>query len=80
MEAKNICFVNIYVCRHEKLSCIVWTPTRYVTPHFRDRRGAASLRYRNRAEITFIMSEQNGFRAGTKVIRYERERKKVVSS
>ena len=27
-------------------------PIRYVTLHFRDRRGAASLRYRNRAGIT----------------------------
>ena len=31
---------------------IVWTSIRYVTLHFRDRRCAASLRYRNRAEIT----------------------------
>ena len=30
---------------------------RYVTLHFRDRRGAASLRYRNRAEIIVLMCE-----------------------
>ena len=34
---------------YEKLSAIVWTPVQYVTLHFRDRRGAASLRHRNRA-------------------------------
>ena len=31
---------------------------RYLTLHFRDTRGAASLRYRNRAEITAILREQ----------------------
>ena len=33
-------------------------PIRYVTLHFRDRRGAATLRYRNRAKITVLMCEQ----------------------
>ena len=33
------------------VSCIVWTLIRYMTLHFRVRRGAVSLRYRNRAEI-----------------------------
>ena len=32
-------------------------PIRYVTLHFQDRRSAASLRYRNRAEITVLMFE-----------------------
>ena len=30
----------------------------YVNLHLRDRRGAASLRYRNRAEITVVRCEQ----------------------
>ena len=43
----------------------------YVTLHFRDQRGAASLRYRNRAKITVLMCEQkpcirSDFRAGAK--------------
>ena len=29
-------------------------PIRYVINHFRDRRGAALLRYRNRTEITVV--------------------------
>ena len=37
---------------------VVWTPIRYVTLHFRDQRGAASLRYRNGAKITFLKCEQ----------------------
>ena len=46
-----------------------------MTLHVRDRHGAASLRYRNRAAITVLMCEQNpirryGFRAGAKAIRY----------
>ena len=36
-----------------------FVPYRYVTLHFRDRRGAAPLRYRNRAEITVLTCEQN---------------------
>ena len=46
--------------------------------HFRDQRGAASLRCRNCAEIAILMCEQNpllvwfyvGFRADAKAIRY----------
>ena len=47
----------------QKLSgSIVWTPIRYVTLQFRDRRGAASLHYRNRAEITVLyMCEQKPY-------------------
>ena len=33
-------------------------PIRYVTLHFRERRGAASLRRRNRAATTVLMCEQ----------------------
>ena len=33
-------------------------PIRYVILHFRDRRGAASLRRRNRAATTVLVSEQ----------------------
>ena len=36
----------------------VWTPIRYVTLYFRARHGAASPRYRNRAEITVLMWEE----------------------
>ena len=36
----------------------VITPIQNVTLNFRDRRGAASLRYRNRTEITVLMCEQ----------------------
>ena len=48
-------------------------PLRYVTLHFRDRRGAASPRYRNRAEIIVLMFEQKpyiryGFRACARAI------------
>ena len=39
----------------------VWTPIRYATLHLRDRVGAASLRYRNRAEITVLMWEQKPY-------------------
>ena len=50
--------------RADTKSYPVWTPIRYVTLHFRDRRsaaqrGAASLRYKNRAEITILICEQN---------------------
>ena len=55
-----------------KLSGIVWTPFQYVTLHFRDRRGAALLRYKNPAGITVLKQSpmRNGFRAGAKSIRY----------
>ena len=36
-------------------------PIPYVTPQFRDRRGAASLCYRNCAEITVLMCEQKPY-------------------
>ena len=49
-------------------------PIGYVTFHVRDRRGKASLRYRNRTATTVLMCEQNpiwyGFRTGAKAIRY----------
>ena len=57
-ENRNLGYVytitNSCSFRHEKLSSIVWTPIRYVTLHLRDRRGPASLRYKNRAEITIL--------------------------
>ena len=49
---------NCLSCRHEKQSGILCTPIRYVTFHFSDRRGAASLRYRNRAEITAVFIDE----------------------
>ena len=36
-------------------------PIRYVTLHFRDWHGAASLRYKNGDKITVITSEQNPY-------------------
>ena len=45
----------------QKLSGIIWTPLRYVTLHFRDRRSTASLCYRNLAEITVLMREQEPY-------------------
>ena len=52
-------------------------PVQYATLHFRDRRGAASLRirYRNLAEIIVLIcvnrsSIRHGFRAGTRAVRY----------
>ena len=47
--------------RYQKLSGIVWTPIRYVTLHSSDRRGVASLRYRNRAQITVLMCKQKPY-------------------
>ena len=43
---------------------VLWCGTdsiRYVTLHFRDRRYTASLRYRNRAEITVLVCEQKPY-------------------
>ena len=37
------------------------TPIQNVTLNLRDRRGAASLRYRNRTEITVRMCEQMSY-------------------
>ena len=49
-------------------------PIGYFTLHVWDRRGAASLCYRNRTAATVLMCEQNpiryGFRAGAKAVRY----------
>ena len=63
-----------FLCRQEKFSCIVWTPIWYVTLHFRDPRGAASLRYRKRAKSPFLCVNRNpvrnGFCAGVKAIRF----------
>ena len=54
-----------FSCRwHERLSGIVWTLIRFVTLQYtlyRDRRDATSLRYRNRAEITILVSEQKPY-------------------
>ena len=44
--------------RHEKVFSIVWTPIRCAALHFRDRRGVASLRHRNRATTTVLVCEQ----------------------
>ena len=49
-------------------------PTRYVTLHFRDQRGAASLRHRHRAEITSLCVNGSPIRyefcASEKAIQY----------
>ena len=51
-------------------------PIRYVTLHYKHRNDAASLRYRNRAEITVLMCEQKpyaiGCRVGARAIWYSR--------
>ena len=46
-------------------------PIRYVTPQFRDRRGAASPRYKSRAETTVLMETHPilyGFRSDTRAL------------
>ena len=50
---------------------IVRTPIRFVTVHFGDRRGTASLHHRNRAATTVLVCEQKpyvrfDFRGGSK--------------
>ena len=45
----------------QNLSAIVGKHTRYVTLHFRDPRDVASLRYKNRAEITVFICEQKRY-------------------
>ena len=47
--------------RREKLIGIVRTPIQYVTLHFRERRGVASLRHRNGAKITVPVCEQKPY-------------------
>ena len=63
-----------FLCRHETFSGIVWTPIWYVTLHFRDPHGAASLRYRKRAKSPFLCVNRspvrNGLCAGVKAIRF----------
>ena len=44
-----------FTCGHQKRSGIVSTHIRHVTLHFRDSRNAASLRFRNCAEITVLI-------------------------
>ena len=48
-------------CKHQKQYGKVSTPVWYVTLHFRDRLGTASLWYRNRAEITVLMCKQKPY-------------------
>ena len=46
---------------------------RYVTIHFQDRRGAASVRYKNRAEILLVNGRKSypvWYCIGARVIRY----------
>ena len=64
-----------FLRRHKKYPVKYEHPlVQYVTLHFRDWRGAASLRHENRAEITVLLCEQNpircGFRAGGKAVWY----------
>ena len=46
-------FATVLIDVHTAPKCLT-EPIRYVMNHFRDRRGAASLRYRNRTEITVV--------------------------
>ena len=66
-----------FLCRHENLSGVVWTPIRYVFLHFRDRRGAALLRYSEKSRQnhhSYVWTETSsiwyGFGAGAKAILY----------
>ena len=55
------CALRLYVFLQ---SGIVWTLSIwYATLHFRDQRGAASLRYRSRAKITVLMCKQKPVQA-----------------
>ena len=45
-----------FSCRHVNLSCLVLTPIRYATLHFRDRRGAVPLCYRIPTRYAFRAS------------------------
>ena len=74
---ENVCYVHTitdnFLGRHEKLFCIVWTPIRYVTLHFRDRRGAAlhKSRRHNRSWMgTEALMIQYTFRSGEEAIWY----------
>ena len=51
-----------WLINYEKLSAIVWTPVQYVTLHFRDRRGAASLPHRNRAATIVLCVNRSPIR------------------
>ena len=46
----------------QNLSGTVLTPIRYVTLRFGNRRGAASLRHRNRGDIIVLVCEQKPYR------------------
>ena len=46
-------------------------PIRYVTIHFHGQRGAATLRYRSRAEITVLRCKQEPIRYGFSVVSSE---------
>ena len=63
-----------FLCRHEKFSGIVWTPIWYVTLHFRDPRGAASLVTEIAMKSAFLFVNRSliryGFYAGAKAIRF----------
>ena len=58
---------DIFSCRHQRRQPVHTAPKcgikpiQYVTLHFRDPRGAASLRYRNRAKVTVVMCEQKPY-------------------
>ena len=51
------------------------TPIQNVTLNFRDRRGAASLRYRNSTEITVLMCEQMSYPVWFRAVAKTRELK-----
>ena len=63
-----------FLCRQEKFSCILWTPIWYVTLHFRDPRGAASLVTEIALKSAFLFVNRSliryGFYAGAKTIRF----------
>ena len=59
-------------------------PTRYVTLHFRDQRGAVSLRHTHRAEITLLCVNRSpfryDFRASEKAIQYSANKAYTVTT
>ena len=67
-----------FSCCHDKISGILWTPIRYFTLHYRDRRSTSSLRDRHRTDIDQRSSMYvwngalscNGFRVGAKAVRF----------
>ena len=72
--ALKFLFPVLQITSPDHLERVVRKPIRYVTIHFQDRSGAASLRCKNRAEISdpFVnrSSIRYGYCVGAQAIRY----------